>query len=316
MTMKKIILSLLVLTTLGTIGCKKHETVPAPVPTTNLDSYFENKETNAKQYFTVNSTASNSFTGNNGVVVGVPAHSFVYSNGDSVIGSVDFELMEILDVSDMVSLKKTTRSDNEILVSGGQIKLLASQNSSQVFLAPGKALQISIPTTNPDPQMELFVGNENASGDVNWLPSVVDTAQQDTLVIVTDTSSIGYYNFDFNTDSLGWINCDYFWNVSAPETTVAAHLPAEHDHTNTSCFLVFPNINSVISLYHNTGSSDGIFSTSYIPTGQTVIFVCISEIDGQFYSAFVNSTIGVDHVENINMTTTTEADLQAAIDNL
>ena len=135
--MKKVILSLLVLATVGMVACKKNEIVPPPSSTSDLGTYFSDNLDNAKQTFSINTNVLNTFTGENGVVVNVPANSFVNSNGTAVSGVVNFELIEVLDLSSMVTLNKTTTSNGEILVSGGQIKLMASQNSNQVFLAPG-----------------------------------------------------------------------------------------------------------------------------------------------------------------------------------
>lgn len=317
--MKKIILSLLVLATLGMVACKKNEVIPAPTPTSDMASYFTDNENEAKQNFSVDASTWNTFTGDNGVKINVPANSFVYSNGNTVTGTIDFELIEVLDVSSMVSLNKTTTSNGEILVSGGQIKLIASQNSSQVFLAQGMAVEVKVPTANPDWQMELFVGNQNSTGNVDWVSSVVDTTQQDSIIIVGDTTGTGwidYYSFDFTNDSLGWINCDYFWNNSSPETDVIAQLDTVYNSINTACFLVFTDINSVMSLYQYSAINNGEFLGSNIPTGQSVTFACISEIDGQYYSAFVNSMIVANHIENITMSSTTAIAIQTAIDNL
>ena len=55
----------------------------------------------------------------------MPPNSFVNSNGNTVTGSINLELIEVFKVSDMVWLNKTTTSNGELLVSGEQIKLTA-----------------------------------------------------------------------------------------------------------------------------------------------------------------------------------------------
>lgn len=314
--MKKIILSVLVLSTLAIIGCKKQEVIPPPVSTSELGSYFNDNVTNAKQNLSLNAASGGVLTGQNGVVINVPANAFVYSNGIQVTGSINFELIEALSISEMILLDKPTTSNNEILVSGGQIKLTATQNSSQVFLANGMSVNVNVPTSNPDGQMGLFTGTENIDGDVNWVSASLDTVQQDTVTIVTDSVSFDtYYNFDFEADSLGWINCDYFWNNPNPNTEVIAQLDTVYNASNTSCFLVFESINSVISLYPNNSILGEFFGYS-APTGEAVTFVCISERDGVYYSAFVNSTLVTNHIEAITMNQTTLQAIETAIDNL
>lgn len=321
MNMKKLILSLLVIAAFGMIACKKNEVVPAPQQTSELNSFFDDNLDDAKQNFSINTSIPNTFTGINGVVINIPANSFINSNGELITGIVDIELIEVLDVSDMVSLNKTTTSNADILVSGGQIKLTATQNSNQVLLLPNMAIEVSIPTTNVDQQMALFVGTENSNGDVNWASSIGDATQQDSIIIVSDTLGGGngwsdYYSFDFNNDSLGWINCDYFWNNPAPITNVIAQLDTVYNMSNTVCYLAFPGINSLMGMSGNYSVNAGDFTANNVPSGSVVTFVCISEINGQYYSAFVNSTIVMNHIENITMSQTTLANIQTAISNL
>jgi hypothetical protein len=312
--MKKLIYGSLALALLAITACKKEEVVPPPTPTSNLSGYFTDNESNAIQSFSMDATSPQFITGANGVQIYVPANSFVYSNGSPVTGTISVELIEVLDVSAMVKMNKTTVSNGEMLVSGGQLKISANQNSSEIYLAPNAALNVSVPVTSPDPQMALFTGNQMSSGDINWTSSLGDTAQQDSIIITQDSSGGSWYNFDFNNDSLGWINCDYWWNSGQSLTTVTASLDTSYNVSNTACYLVFPNINSVISLYGY--ATPGEFTSSNVPINQSATFVCISEIDNVYYSAFVTNTISTDHVENISMSETTLAAIETAIDNL
>ncbi|OIQ37144.1 MAG: hypothetical protein BM555_01225 [Crocinitomix sp. MedPE-SWsnd] len=316
--MKKLIYSTLAIALLAMTSCKKEEVIPPPTPTSNLSSYFSDNESNAIQTFTMDASIAMNMTGNNGVKIYVPANSFVYSNGTQVTGTVTVELIEVLDVSAMVKMNKTTTSNGELLVSGGQIKISASQNSSEIYLAPSAAINVSVPTAVADPQMALFTGNQMSDGDVVWTSSLQDSSQQDSIIITQDTTGGGgwstYYNFDFDNDSLGWINCDYWWNSGQSLTSVTASLDTAYNTSNTACYLVFPNINSVAALYGTNVS--GTFSASGIPVNTSATFVCISEIDDVYYSSFVTNTISTNHVENITMTETTLAAIETAIDNL
>jgi hypothetical protein len=314
MNMKKLIFGVLALSILTTTSCKKEEVIPPPTPTSSLSSYFTDNEANAVQTFTFDATVSQFFTGTNGVQVYMPANSFVYSNGTAVSGNVTIELTEVLTVSEMVKLNKTTTSNGQLLVSGGQLNLEASQNGNQLLLAPGMALNISVPVSAPDAQMALFTGNQMTNGDILWTSSLNDTDQQDSLFIVQDSIGGSLYNFDFNNDSLGWINCDYWWNTGQTQTFVTAVMDTSYNYTNTACYLVLSNINAVVPMYNI--STAGEFETSNIPINQTVTFVCISEIDNVYYSSFVSTTLTNNHIENISMVQTTLTEIETAINNL
>ena len=312
--MKKLVYGALALSLLVTTSCKKEEVIPPPTPTSNLSSYFSDNEADAIQTFTFDAGTAQFFTGTSGVQVYMPANAFVYSNGTTVTGNITLELTEVLTVSEMVKLNKTTTSNGEILVSGGQLNLEASQNGNMLLLAPGMALNVSVPVDSPDPQMGLFTGNQMSNGDILWTSSLNDTAQQDSIIISQDSIGGSWYNFDFDNDSLGWINCDYWWNTGQTQTTVTAVMDTIYNHTNTACYLVFPNINSVAPMYST--STAGQFSITNIPINQTATFVCISEIDNVYYSAFITTTLTNNHIENVSMTQTTLADIETAINNL
>lgn len=200
--------------TLLSTACKKddHDVIPPPSNTSNMGSFFANNEENAKQTFTVNATTGQSITGSNGTKIYIPANAFVYSNGTTVTGNVEIELIEVLDVSEMINLNKTTTSNGQILVSGGQLKVTATQNSNYLTLSPNAALYVEIPTTVADPQMGLFTGTVASDSTIDWMSAGQDTSQTDSIWVTVDSSGGSWYSFPFDNDSLGWINCDYFWN--------------------------------------------------------------------------------------------------------
>jgi len=67
--MKKVMLSLIVMSTIAIVGFKKNEVVPAPTSnsTSSLSSLFSDNENDAKQRFNIDASIWNSFTGVNGV---------------------------------------------------------------------------------------------------------------------------------------------------------------------------------------------------------------------------------------------------------
>lgn len=316
--MKKLFLNSALAFTVVFVSCKKQEIIPPPASTSNLESYFDDNRSDAVQTFTINASTYSQFTGMNGVTVSVPANSFKYANGNPVTGTITMNLIEILDQSSMILMGMPTTSDGEILVSGGQINLTATQNGSQVFLNENASISVFVPTTNIDPSMQLFDGIADSNGDVDWILSVDDsTSFPDSVGFVPDSSGGsfgGYYFFDWTDSSLGWINCDYFYSSPDPLTTLSADLDTQYTASNTAVYLHFSSINSVAPLWQ-----DGPYFSSYlnsIPVGMTVTVVCISEISGQYYSAFVPATVSANIIVPVTMNPATIADIEADIDNL
>ena len=316
--MKNLFLIALALFTLVFTSCKKDEPpTPTPEPTTsNLSGMFTQNLNNAKQTFTFNASVYTEIVGQNGVKVLIPANSFKYANGSTVTGTITFELIELLDQASMILTNKPTTSNGQILVSGGQMKLTATQSGSPIYLKANASVSVMVPTSNPDFAMQLFDGTENGNGQVDWILSVDDSlGSPDSVIIVNDSlggSWSDYYYFEFDDSTLGWINCDYFWNNPNPQTTVTANLPTGHGQTNSNVFLHFSTINSVAGVYWN-GTT---FLTTGIPVGTSATLICISEISGTYYSAFIPITVVTNHVENPTMSVTTLADIQATIASL
>ena len=92
------------------------------------------------------------------------------------------------------------------------------------------------------------------------------------------------FSFNFEIDSIGWINCDYFYNSADPLTQVEVVLPNTFNGINSAVFIYYSDINSVASL--SDYDADGTFDlgASYsTPVGMDVTFVVISENGGSYF---------------------------------
>lgn len=314
--MKNLLLTSTITLSLLAASCKKEEPQPLDLPTSNLSGLFFQKLNDAKQNFTINASVYNEIVGDNGVKIMIPANAFEDANGNIVTGNVTVELIEVLDQTSMIMMNKPTTSGGNLLVSGGELKLTVTQSGNKLYLSDGSALDVMVPAANPDPNMLLFDGTENSEGDVDWILSTDDsTGFADSTVIVTDSTFFGsddYYWFSWTDSTMGWINCDYFYNDSNPLTTVTLDLDAQYTVSSAACFLHFSTINSVASFYWD-GTN---FYANGLPETMTATVVCISEIDGDYFSAFVPITISTNLIVQPTMTATTLADIETAIDNL
>ena len=303
--MKKITYLILTIS-LGLFSCKKHEIIPEPIPTSNLENVFTDNVEDAKQDFTINNNAGGSFTGLDGTIVTVPVDAFVYADGSTVTGAVNIEMIEVLNYNDMVLMNKPTVSGDNILVSGGQLKITATKSGSQVYLAEGVGLAVRVPTDSPDPSMALYEGVETEDGTVEW------TLIDDPLDAVMDSVEFSiFYEFVFDNPDLGWINCDYVWDSPSLRTTITVVLEEEFTPLYVNCFVIFPEVNSVTRLYHVDTTSTYAFSP--VPTGTRAIFICLAEIDDVYYSHISDEmSITMDHTITPLMTPATLEDIEAA----
>jgi hypothetical protein len=290
------------------IGCTEQE-VPDPVdelPFDNLEELFETQAP-AAQKFSITPTSDQTITGEDGTKITFYANSFVDAQGAVVTGQVDFELKEIYKKGDMIwSERMTVASNGQLLESGGEFSLKATSAGQEVFLNQNFSMEVPISsaTTNPF-AMELFTSTES---DSTWTPADSTWVGVDTLT----------NNYQFNFDSLTWINCDYFVNANNTTTSFSVEptISAGVNLTGVSAYLAFTNMNSVASLSYN--ATTGSFSTSYsLPVGEAVTVVIIGMDASQLYLGTLSTTISaITSPLQVPMSPVTQAQLQTTINNL
>jgi hypothetical protein len=318
---------LVILSVFFFISCEKEaETIILPSdinPTPNssqINKFFEDNLDEATQTINVNSSASNqSITSDKGISYSFGSNTFINAVGNPVSGNFTIELVEALTKKEMMMINRPTFTHSgRLLVSGGVVYLNATQNGQQLSINDNEPVMASIPTDNYIP-MDFFDGSFDNQDGFGW-----DESEDDT--VITNTNDNGqdstffedFFSFDFEIDSIGWINCDYFYNSADPLTQVEVVLPDTFNGDNSAVFIYYSDINSVASL--SDYDADGTFDlgASYsTPVGMEVTFVVISESDGTFFYHFVTTTITQDHVEVIStLTSVTEAELEILLNSL
>lgn len=291
-----------------------------PTNTSEITKFFNDNLNEATQNIIVNSSSTNqTIISNKGISYTFGSNTFINSNGNAVSGSFNIELIEALTKKEMMMLNRPTFTHSgQLLVSGGVVYLNATQNGQPLSINDSEPVTVSIPTNNYI-AMDFFDGSFDNLGGFGW-----DESEDDT--VITNTGNNGQdstffediFSFNFEIDSIGWINCDYFYNSGDPLTQVEVVLPDTFNGDNSAVFIYYSDINSVASL--NDYDVDGTFDlgASYsTPVGMDVTFVVISESDGSYFYAFINSTIAQNHIENISsLTEITETELEILLNSL
>jgi len=255
----------------------------------------------------VNAATGGTIFGAHGVEVSFIPNAFVTSAGTSASGTIDVELVEVLDIPSMILMNKQAMGDDDgtlkPLVSGGQIKLIASLAGELLELVDNGSL-ITFPASGgADPSMEVFYGTEATDGVVTWTPAPLD------VTIYMDSGSV----YQFFNDSLEWVNCDYFYEPGATMTDVVATPPAGHDETNTVTWIVFTDNNAVANLYHWVGGSLTTAPFYQLPVGLNITIVSLAAIGSEYRSCFVSTTIsaGMNIPLSYNTTTLEQFEIDA-----
>jgi hypothetical protein len=300
-------------------SCKKEDPQPTePIVTTpnaslsDLRNYLKSNLDAAAQTFTVNEDAGQTITGAKGTVVIISPNSFQTQSGGAVTGNITVKLTEIFDKKDMILMNAATMGRNwdgslKPLISGGEFKITAYQNGQALKLKPGMQIQATVPASNGvDPSMGLFYGE----GGEN--PDTLVWNQADSALFGGQGNQ-----YTFWSDSLNWINCDYFYNDPNPQTIVQVTPPAGFDNSNMLLFISFDGMTSISSIY-NFAAGNFTTAPSYtLPIGMNVHFVAIAMIGGNPHVAIVPATLANNHLEVIPaLTQMTPAQLATALNAL
>lgn len=198
------------------------------------------------------------FISNRGVKVSTPPNSFVSaSTGDVVTGMIDFEMTELFTKSEILRYGIPTQTDDAILESDGEFLFAASQNGEGLRLASGSSLTVTVPNSEPNPDMQLFTAAEGT-----WWPldsSLGVNASSDSSVVV---------GYDFELSRLSWVNIDYFTKFDRPLTDIDICVPDGYEVGTYVLWIVFQDIDVVLS-------TDG----RNLPIGEDISVVCIAAED-------------------------------------
>lgn len=279
MTMNKIILNLFVLALL-LISCQKDSDIFIPNTTsvgldtnwvaavTDVSPVSEVKRLLKKENLvdSVDASVGGTFQTSDGLNVMVLPQSLLLPSGLPATGRIYIETIIVKQKGDMVRVDKPTTSFGRILVSAGEIFIRIRKENVELQLAPGKTVYLKYNDNNPTSLMRLFYGDESNSERFNSIPSTVSSSA------ALGPSPQGY---DLVSDKLRWINLAYFADSSGARINVAASLPADYTNANTSVYLVYKEIKSVVGMYGDQTSKK--FASPKVPIGKAAVIVSITK---------------------------------------
>lgn len=292
----KIILFYLAITAMVISSCQKDTDIFIPDTTsvgldtnwvsavTDLSPISEVKKLLRKEIVidSIDAAAGGTFQTAEGLTVTVSSNSLQLLNNQPATGKIYVETLLIKQRGDMVRHDKPTTSFGRVLISGGEVFIRLRKESEELHLAPGKTIYIKYNESNPTSLMKLFYGDESNPEKFNWLPPTLNS--RDSVF----ASSQGY---EIVSERLRWINCDYFADSSGVRVNVIASLPADFTNANTSVYLVFKDIKSVVGMYGDATSKK--FSSPKVPLGKSAVVISITKKGtNSYYLGSQNITTG------------------------
>lgn len=267
----------------------------------------------ATEIFSISNLSDTTLQGKNGTTIYVPATCLCKPDGSPLSGPAQIELKELFTKSDIVLHNKPTTSNRQLLVTGGAIYVNAKSGKEDLKISCPEGIQISIPGNRREEAMELFMGQINRQGEINWVKdsslNMLDAQEEyydaelndleRQITLARGDSSVGKSVYLFSSNKFGWINCDAFYNDAREKVTMNVKIEngVPEDYT-TRVFLVFKKLNSVMPLY---SADNELFSSSDLPLGEEVYVVTLSGKAPKLFLDVRSAAIQKDHPEIVRL---------------
>ncbi len=216
------------------------------------------------------------------VTVDIPANACLTKDNLPCKGKIDIEILYLRTKGELMANDKPTTSGGKLLISGGVVKITASQNGQEIKIATGKAFKIRFKNITPDADMRFFEGKTDGRFKFDW-KQISDSRNAVVTTWADSTGNRENKGYEILTDRFGWINCDKFYGEQNLTNKFSVALPDSFTNRNTSVFIVFKDINSVVKLEGNPSTKQFTIPNGYkgIPIGRGVVVVSTSKFDTQ-----------------------------------
>ncbi len=297
-------------------SCNKKEVVPPPSNETfsSLSDYFNSRQVGSET-FTLVAQNGATFTTAKGSKITIPPFAFSHANGTLVTGTVTIKVKEIFSNAEMINSRIFPISNGNVLNSGGEFYIKATQNGIPLRVADGVFIEMDIPAQAEDPGMLLFFAGPNEELDsVNWQIAPQDSLSMGSGFVFNSTDG----TYECNLDSLGWGNIDCF-NPSVNYFNCEFQLTGVSglNGNNTNGFAVFKNQNAVwpVGADYWGSISNNVITESHLADVPLNLLV-ISVVNGQLYYGVLDITPSANQSYTIQMNATTSSALDAIINAL
>jgi hypothetical protein len=234
------------------------------------------------------------------ITIEIPSSSCINKNNNQPCrGKLDVEYLVLRTKGELIAHDKPTISLGRLLTSGGVVYLMVKQNGSEVKLASNKTVKVRFKTKTTESGMLLFEGKSLNRLQFDWFPIGI-TANRDMVTTWAD-SSREKKGYQLLLDRFGWINCDKFNEETNLTNKFCVAIPDTFTNRNTSVYLAFKDINSVVKLEGTPLLKQFCIPVSYkgIPVGKQVTVISISNIEGRYFMA--TQEVKVESVNNIRL---------------
>lgn len=161
-------------------------------------SNFENE---LKQYFNVAPDSLIVITGKKGTKITFNPEDLVSILYPNINDTLQVELIELVSKQDLLLANAQTKSEDKWLISGGAYKIDILHKGEPLSLKENKSIKVQFPLITDENDMQLFYGERNRDGNMNWNKTKTILEEKKYFTI--------YYNESDSIDSTETVKYNY-----------------------------------------------------------------------------------------------------------
>jgi hypothetical protein len=139
--------------------------------------------------FNINANADTVLETKSGIIMTILANSFLDENENHVDGNITLILKEALDPTSIMTAGLSTKSGDDLLETGGMFFIDARKKGEILKIDPAKSIYVQIPSNEIKEGMQLFSGEREADGSIDW----VNPAPLENELMATDIRGLDFY---------------------------------------------------------------------------------------------------------------------------
>ena len=197
---------------------------------TDITDYLSSKS----EIFNIDPTKDTLIKCQKGTLVYLPAKSLQFQDGSSPSGQVQLEIKECYTLADFIGDNLTTTSGSRILETGGMVNVSLSNNGKQLRMKDGKEYALYFPRHGKEDDMQLFYGNHDPSGKLDW--SLAPALKTEQIEFKSETELIDQTLYSCNilisgrTVAIG--DFDVKWEMRDSEQTIEDYFSSNFSATD------------------------------------------------------------------------------------
>ncbi len=172
------------------------------------------------QTFTVSGKKPSVVKGKAGTKIHVEPKNLIMPDGSPIHGDIQVNLIECTKKSELLGAGLQTVSDGKLLESGGSYYIDMEANGQKLAIKEGKSVNVEFPKMT-DKNMELFYGQKDETGQMNWDAADVDfknAKSQPKSAAVSDSATSTFtvqndtiYGYVSGTDTIRSSKIEDIW---------------------------------------------------------------------------------------------------------